>query len=782
MSYVRAFFRLLRHQPGLSLAAILTLGLGIALATTLSGIVYGLLLRPLPFPDADRLVAIRIEGGAIDAGRFRQWEEHAAAFENLAAYSMSYFFVTGTTGGTQAHPGAEITLGFLDLLPVSPSRGRLFLPEDMVPGAAPVALVSHRVWHELFGGRPDILGQPLRINRELHTVVGVMPRGFAFPHSQEVWRPLILPSGVAPGQGPSVEVVGRLRQGTTISQAAKSLNRWEESPRVRVEQFVDAHTDPRVRRALPLMGMAVLGILLIACVNVALLFLVRVLRQRHELAVAAALGAGRLRLPMRTVTEILGITGLGTLVGLGLAQGGIRLFQASMEPAGVFEPFWAQVQLDPAVVGFTLLIAVAASLLAAALPILHIQRTDPAAILREYSAGGSSRGVGRLSRALVLVELVLACSLLVPAGLMVVSVHELRGDVEGFDAEDLLTARVSIFQDEEAAGDGSLSFFQELTETLEADRRVERVAFASSIPTRGSFWSPLVVEGSVEATPERVRWLVVSDGLFEALDVPILVGRGLAKTDIALFSNVAVVNTSFADRFFPGQSSIGRRFQFPRDEAPWITIVGVVPDLVMGDVGDAQGQAAVYLPLAQNPRSSMEMVIEATSSRPASLISTLETSVAEIDPLATVFFTRPMDEVLHRRHWLHEALAAVFSVFGVVALLLSAVGLGGIVALAARSRRREYGIRLALGARPTGIVGNVLRSAALQTAVGLGIGLMLAVAIARLVASRVFGVDAWEPAVYLGVIVALFVATTSATLVPAIRAARTSPSEVLREP
>lgn len=782
MTYARAFTRLLRRQPGLSLLAVLTLGLGIGLATVLFSIVYGLVLRPLPFPDADRLVAVQLDGGSVDAGSFRRWEEEAATFEEMAAFSMSYFFVTGTTGGTQTHAGAEVTADFLKLVRVSPVIGRPLLPEDMVPGAAPVAVISHQVWQDLLGGRADVLGQSVRINRILHTVIGVMPRHFEFPHSQGVWRPLALSGVSAPGQGPSVEVVGRLREGVETSQAEQELARLADAKGVNVEPFVRAHTDRRVRRALPLMAVAVLGVLLIACVNVANLFLVRVLRQRHELAVAAALGADRFRMPARILGEILGLTGLGAILGLILAQAGIWMFNAAMEPAGVFDAFWAEVKMEPTVALFTLPVAIVACALAAALPILHVLRTEPAAVLREHSGGSSSPIVGLVSRGLVLTEVALACGLLVLAGLMIESVANLRGPEEGFDSKDLLTARISIFQDAEMDADGALAFFNELTDALEADRRIERVGFATSIPTRGSFWSPLNVEGGVESSPERIRWLVVSDGFFEALDVPILAGRDIERTDIALFPEVAIINQSFADRFFPGRSPVGRRLRFPGDDTPWKTIVGVVPNLTMGDVDDEQSPAAVYLPLAQEPRSSMEAVLEVTHGEPASLIPTLESKVTEVEPLATVFYAMPMDEVLRRRHWLHEALATSFTVFGLVALVLSAVGLGGIVAVVARSNRRAHGIRLALGASPGRILSAVLRSALLQATIGLGIGLILAAFLARWISSQVFGVEAWEPTVYGGVVLVLLVTTILAVLAPAIRAAKTEPKEVLREP
>lgn len=780
MNPFRALSRLFRRQPGLSLLAILTLGVGIGLATVMFSIVYGLVLRPLPFPGSDRLVAVQVEDDPIRTGRFLQWQRESRSFETLAAHSSVYAYVTGTQGGTRTYGGAEISPDLLELTGVSPILGRLPTPEDSEPGAHPVAWISHRVWQELFGERPDVLGQPVRIRREIHTVVGVLPEGFRFPQIHDVWTPLTLPYDLNAEEGEWVELVGRLRPGVSPVEAEGELRSGlRNGADVRVESFVPAHTDPMVRRAVPLMGLAVLGVLAIACANVANLFLVRILRQRHELAVGAALGASRWRLAARTLGEILALTVLAGALGLLLAEGGIRLFNGLMEPTGAFEAFWAEVKMEPAVALFTIPVAVLACILAATLPWMRVLRTDPSTVLREHSGGSAGRGVGRVSRGLVVAEVALACGLLVLAGLTIQSVEDLRSTDHGFDSTDLLTARVSLAQDPEVDDDRSRGFFDRLARRLEADGRVERVGFASSIPTRVSFWSPWTLEGGGDL-PERIRWLVVSDGYFDALDLDVVAGRGLAETaGSSEDPKVVVVNASFAGSRAFG-NPLGRKIRIGGDDAPWRTIVGIVPDVTMGQLGDEESQAMVYLPLSQNPRPSMEMLVE-TRGDPDSLIPTLEASVRSVEPLATVFYSMSMEEVLRRRHWLHEALATLFSVFGLVALGLSAVGLGGVVAVLARSRRREHGIRLTLGAAPSRILRGVLGSALLQTVLGLGIGWTLAVALARLVASRVFGVVTWAPGVYGGVTLALLLAGVSAAWVPAIRAARTEPREVLRE-
>ncbi len=784
MTSIQAIVRLFRRHSGLSLLSILTLGLGIGLATVLFSIVYGLVLRPLPFPGGDRLVAVQLEGDRIPAGRFLRWREETAAFEILAAHSSVYSYVTGTEGGTRTYAGAEISPDFFRLVDISPALGRSPTPEDSKPGAVPVAWVSHQVWQEAFGGRPDVLGQSVRISRELFTVVGVMPEGFQFPQIHGVWMPLTLSSDLAPDEGRAVEVVGRLGEGVSPAQAQEELNLrlrgmdvapGTPAPTVRVEPFVAAHTDPTLLRTVPLMALAVLGVLLIACVNVANLFLGRILEQRHELAVAAALGASRFRLAVRTLGEILVITTLAGLLGLLLAQGGIRLFNGLMEPAGVFRTFWAQVKMEPAVALFTVPVAMLACILAAVLPWIHVLRTDPAVVLREYSAG-SGHGVGPVTRGLVVAEVALACTLLILAGLMIHSVGALRAADYGFEPEDLLTARVSVAQDPDVDDERARAFFDTLAQTLETDGRLERVGFASSIPTRVSFWAPLAMEGGLEG-PERIRWLVVSEGYFDALDVEILTGRLVVESEGD--SEAVLVNASFA-ALFPGQVLLGRKVKLGGDDAPWRTVVGVVQDVTMGPLGEEESQAMVYLPLSQMPRPSMEMLVE-TKGDPVSLIPTLEASVRALDPLATVFYVIPMEEVLRRRHWLHEALAALFTVFGFVALTLSVVGLGGVIAVIARSRRWEYAIRLALGAEPSRILAGVLGSAVLQAGLGLGVGLGLAIGLSRIVSSRVFGVETSEPTIYVGVVLVVLLAAVLASLTPAIRAARTDPGKVLRE-
>lgn len=784
MTSIQAIVRLFRRHSWLSLLSILTLGLGIGLATVLFSIVYGLVLRPLPFPEADRLVAVELEDDRIPLGRFLQWQEETTSFEILVAHSSAYSYVTGTQGGTRTYGGAQISPDFLKLVEVSPEVGRPPSPDDSQPGAVPVAWISHRVWQELFEGRPDVLGQPVRISSELYTVAGVMPEGFRFPQIHDVWTPLTLSPGLAPDEGRSVNVVGRLAEGVSPTQAQEELNLrlrgmdeapGTPAPGVRVQPFVAAHTDPTLLRTVPLMALAVLGVLLIACVNVANLFLGRILEQRHELAVAAALGASRFRLAARTLGEILAITTLAGLLGLLLAEGGIRLFNGLMEPAGVFRAFWAQVKMEPAVAFFTVPVAILACILAAVLPWIHVLRTDPAVVLREYSAG-SGHGVGPVTRGLVVAEVAVACSLLILAGLMIHSVGTLLAADYGFEPEDLLTARVSVAQDPDVDDERSRAFFETLAQILEADGRVESVGFASSIPTRVSFWAPLAMEGGLEG-PERIRWLVVSQGYFDALDVEILTGRMVVEGEGD--SEVVLVNASFA-ALFPGQVLLGRKVKLGGDDAPWRTVVGVVQDVTMGPLGEEESQAMIYLPLSQMPRPSMEMLVE-TKGDPASLIPTVEASIRELDPLATVFYVMPMEEVLRRRHWLHEALAALFTVFGFVALTLSVVGLGGVIAVIARSRRWEYAIRLALGAEPSRILAGVLSSAVLQAGLGLGVGLVLAAGLSRIVSSRVSGVETSEPTIYVGVVLVVLLAAVLAALAPAILAARTDPRKVLRQ-
>lgn len=792
---LRSSLRLLRREPGLSLLCVLTLSLGIALCTTLFSILQGVIFRPLRVEGGDRLYSIGLnrpfgEGSSwlVDPALFAAWRERQGAVEHLAAFRMHYAFVSGDHG-TRTYGAAEVTPEFFELLGVTPLVGRTFEPGE---GEDPVALVSSQVWRDLFEGDAPVIGASLVIDRQPRTVVGVLPADFAFPVNQHVWLPARLPSSVTPGTEEPVLVIGKLRPGTSRGQARDELTaaitvapelrklRQGEGTKVAIEPYVVAHTDQRFRlAATPMLG-AVLGVLLIACSNVTVLFLARAVRRSRQAAIAVAVGATRSRLVAQVFVESLVLSLLGGAVGLALAGGGVALFNRIMEPSDFLQGFWIDVRLDPQAVLFVLALTVLTAVLAGILPALWVSATDPGRALRGGGTGGiSGRSASRKGRALVIAELAVTCALLIAAALMAQTIFSLRSVDPGFDEHGVLTGRVSIAQRPNSDPASSLRFFRELDARLERLPNVRRVAFASTMPTRGSFWGDVEIEGGQDAEPQRTRWLVVSPGFFDVFDVGLIEGRDFEPIDI-LTPEVAIVNQTFADRFMDGDHVLGRRLRLQHvREGRWFAVVGVVPDLLMGTVGDKRSEAAVYLPHMALPRASMEVAVK-THGSPISIARVLEREVADTDPLATSFYIMTMEEILNRRHWVYDAFARLFAVFGLVAFALSTIGLYGTLSYNSRSRLREYGVRLALGARPIDLLRGVVQMALVQVGIGLLLGIVLAALLAKLLSTLLFGVTPWSLSAYVLVAALMFGAGLAAAIRPARRAARTDPTAVLR--
>jgi putative ABC transport system permease protein len=793
ISAFRFGLRRLWKYPAHSAVAVMTLALGIGLTTAMYAIVEGTFLRGLPFADADRIVRVErvaadgTPGAAFTAGDVRLLRDGQASCDAFASW-IGFRLNLGAPGApSEPYNAGYATADLFRMTGIQPTLGRAFFPEDERPGAPAVVLLSGELWHQRFGGDPGVLGRTVRISGALATVVGVMPPGFRFPLNQYFWQPLHL--DLAERQNYPLQVVARLRKGVSLRRAdaeIRALGGHLPVPlgtapgfHVRILPFVEAYVDRELRSRQWLMLGAIFGVLLIACVNVAHLLLARAVDRAPEMAVRAALGAGRTRVGLELLAESLVLATAGGIAGLGIAQGAIALYRRLM--GNDIVSFWVDIRLDAPVFLFALGLTLLAALLAGALPALHAARSDPGEILKDQSRGSTGLRIGRFSRLLAVAEIALSCGLLVPTGLTVESLVKLARLDLSFPPDRVLTAGVSMdgrAYDSEAA---RRRYFEELGRRFTGLPGVRTLAFASVLPLERLVapTQPVTLEGRSDAGGAGARWASVSPQYFQLFGLRLLAGRLFSAADREGAPPVAVVSRSFAERFFPGRSPLGQRLRTGGTDHPWRTVVGVVPDLALGGLDGDPSQPAMYFPWDQVPVWGGALAIR-TSGPPAALVATLRRQAAAVDPDTPLAGVATLDEVLHGVAEPYTRAAALFGLLGGCALFLAAVGLYGVMVFAVARRTREIGVRMTLGARSADVRRLVLRSGLAQLAAGVALGLLLAAALARLLASSLFQVRTWDPAVFVLAPAVLVAAGLLACLLPARRAARVNPMESLR--
>ena len=783
--------RLWKH-PAHSAVAALTLGLGIGLTAAMYAIVDGTFLRGLPFPEGDRI--FRIERSQPDArGIFpfqaREIQELRGAqtsFDLLAAWCG--FRLNLSSAGEPAEPynAGYATADLFVMTGVQPVLGRSLRPEDELPGAPAVVLLSGELWRDRFGADPGVLGRTVRVSGSPATVVGVMPVGFRFPLNQYFWLPLRLDE--AERQGYPIQAVGRLKTGISPERARAELETLTRhlprlsapgEERVSVVPFIQGYVDEELRsRQLVMLG-AVFGVLLIACVNVANLLLARSVERTPEIAVRAALGSGRLRVAGLLLAESMTLAMAGGLLGLGIARGAIGLYRRLM--GDEIPSFWVDVRLDARVFLFLLGATLLASLIVGCLPALRAARTAPGEILKDQSRGSTSLRLSRFGRALAILEIALSCALLVPTGLTVKSLTNLARIDPGFPPEEVLTAQVSVYGGAYESEGARRRYYRELGRRLAGLAGARAVAFASGLPLGGRSGPalPVTVEGRSAPEPLGAGAVSVSPAYFEIFGLRRLAGRTFLASDRADAPPVAVVSRAFARRLFPGQSPLGRRIRAGGPDRPWRTIVGVVPELSLGGLEGDRPPAALYFPWEQSGAGSGSLVARMAGPAPA-LIAAIRREAVAVDPEAPVWGFATFGELLGDVARPYTRAGALFGLFGAVGLFLAALGLYGVMAFAVSRRTREIGLRMALGAHAADVRRLVLRAGAVQLGAGIALGLGLAALLSRLLAASLYQVRPWDLEVYALAPAVLAVTGLLACLLPARRAARVDPMESLR--
>jgi predicted permease len=793
---LRYAVRSLRKSPGFTLVALLTLALGIGANTAIFSVVNGVILRPLPYPQPEQLryLGWQWKNGsttsALTAYQFQYWRDNARSFTGAASFDQHAAEVAG--GGFAQ--GLRGTDDFLAVLGVKPALGRGFLPEENRPGGPRAVLLSDALWRSRMGADPRAVGRTLTLDGEAHTVVGVLPPTFRFPQAPD-WAEFVMPRRPVvdrEDEGHNSTVVARLRPGVTPRQAEAEMAALSERFRRENPDLAGAGEGVRLvdygsmylgglRTVLWVLLGAVGVVLLIACVNVANLLLARAARRQREMAVRAAVGAGRGRIVRQVITEGVVLALLAGAAGLAV---GMAMVRALLALAPQLLPRTEEIGLDARVLGFTLLVALGTGVVAGLASALPATRTDLAGVLRGTSQPG---GRGRGARVLVAAEAALAVVLLVGAGLLAGSLARMSRVDIGFRTEQLLTARVRHVPEGYGTGARAAQFAAQVMERVQGTPGVVSVAAVSAIPFQRGMNIPVTVEGRPDASEGAIEWRAVTPGYFRTLGIPLAAGRDFAATDAAA-APVIAVNESAAREYWPGRTPLGGRLVVGAMNGKPIPGLADAPREIVGVVGDIRDvqrdlppRRTVFVPLAQVPdafASLPALVVRTTD--PASASAALRQAIREVDPRMPEPELRMMDEVVGATMAQSRFNTLLMGSFAAVAMLLTGVGIFGVVSYTVRQRTREIGVRMALGARQADVLGTVVRQGIRPALIGLGIGLVASAGLSRLVAGMLYEVSPTDPLILGAVSVLLVGVALLASYLPARRAARVDPMVALR--
>lgn len=790
--------RMLRRSPMFTVVAIVTLALCVGANTAIFTLVNAVLLRPLPYPNSDRMVWVReylphIKNELVIGPDYVNWRDRSRSFEKIAAYTNDNFNVSGI-GQPVRVEAAQVTSTFFPLFHTQMGLGRPFVANEDVPNAPPTAILTHGFWQNHFGGASDAVGKSLLLNGTSYAIVGVLPQGFRFPDDEikpDILIPLPLPTyNPADNSFLNVSVVGLLSKDASAQGAIAELDVLSQQLHraAKPDEFLEGmttritplqeHLVGDTRRSLLVLLVAVGFVLLIGCVNIANLQLVRASGRERELAVRTALGASRLRLTRQLLTENVLLALAGGAAGFFLATwlvNAIRKLQLDMLPSVV------EIRADGHVFAFTLLVTIMTGLAFGAAPAILYTRKDPGSRLHSGSRASSGIGQRRLSNVLVIFEMALALVLLVGAGLLVRTLTGLLRSDPGFDAKHLLTAQIVLAENKYPHSSERLRFFDALLPRLLALPGVQGVAAGSSLPLAGHVMHGTVrVEGQAEVPPALAPSLFI-DGIspeyFQTMRMTVLKGRTFVAEDSRRDPPSAVIlNQSAAAKLFPGQDAVGKRMKM-YSETDWAEIVGVVSD-VRDNGLDEDNSPQMYMPLRFAPRIS-KIALRATGD-PAELASSLRTAVAAVDSDQPVFDVITMEDRVAESLVARRFNTWLLSGFALLALILAGVGIYGVVSYAVAQRNHEIGIRMALGADRRQVLQLVLRGGTWLALAGIGFGIVGALALGRFIKGLLYGVDAADAITLISVSALLLLTALTASFIPARRASNVDPIVALR--
>ncbi len=809
--------RMLIKKPGFAFVAIITLALGIGANTAIFSVVNGVLLRPLPYDEPNRLVflyehATGFNEMSISYPNFTDWRAQNQVFEKIGVYNRDNYNLTGG-GEVERLRAAQMSADAFDVLRVQPALGRVYSSEEDKPGANPVVVLSHGLWQRRFGGETNIIGRSLTLNDRNYTVIGVMPQGFQFPTRVEMWVPAGPLSDQWTGRGrhPGLFAVARLKPGVTLEQARADMNNVTAALE---KQYPDSNKGHGatiipllenyvrdVRQALYVLLGAVGFVLLIACANVTSLMLARAATRQKEMAVRAALGAGRWRIVRQLLTESVLLSIFGGGLGLLLAQWGVTAILA-ISPTGAI-PRVAEIGLDKSVLLFTAAVALLTGLLFGLAPALQASRPDLQETLKETARGTTGRRHW-LRSAMVVTEIALTLILLVGAGLMIRSFFRLQQVNPGFSAESTLSFAVALpeknYPDTEP--DKRISFFNQVREKIEALPGVQAVGLSSGLPlgNNGSQWSFTVV-GPPPPPPEQMpsmEFCIADAGYFETMRIPLRRGRWFNEQDnrahlkpedlqgkdasdqFQAGLRSIIIDEDFARRHWPNEDPIGKQVRLGRgNDDPVLTVVGVVGRVKMDGLRNDSEFVQGYFPFRQFPSTNMVFTVR-TQIVPEQLIATVRQQVQAVDPNQPIYDVRTLAEIRAESVAPERLNLILLGIFAAVALVLALVGIYGVISWSVTERTHEIGVRMALGANMGDVLKLVIGHGMKLVGAGIGLGLVGALLLTRLMTALLFGVSATDPLTFASIALLLVAVALLACLIPARRATKVDPMIALR--
>ncbi|HEY7292985.1 MAG TPA: ABC transporter permease [Vicinamibacterales bacterium] len=826
---VRIGFRVLLKDRAFSLLAIVVLALGICSVTTMFSVVNGTFLRGFSFPNAARLASANFidpsssnffgVNGQVSTMDFEEIRPVQTSFERLAAYLNGSTVNVTIDGRPQRYTGAYVTEDFLPSLGVAPIMGRDFTADDNRSGAEKVALIGYGVWQRDFGATREIVGKRVRINGKSATIVGVMPVGFAFPTNEELWLPLFSEFPPRPRSDPASvnpALLGLLKPGVSLDQAnaefttlAKRLA--EAYPATnkqfntgQVQRLIETFTPRVIRSTLYTMLGFCVGVLLISCVNVMNMQFGRATLRAKELAIRSSLGATRARLIRQMLTESVLVTSVGASIGVGMAYLSTAWLQRTIRALDNPPPSYIRFDVDAVVLAFTVAAAALAAVSSGLLPAWMASRSQASAVLRDGGRTSTSRRVALVTRGLVVFQIVVTCVLLIGSLLQVRSILNQQTIDYGYDTSGLMTARMGLMDGDYPSNDARKLFYDRLVRDLNDSPQFAAAALTNRFRMVFSGNSAVEIEGNQykeNRDRPRANFEQITPAFFGVTNQKMLEGRAFSGDELDSKLPVAIVNAAFARKHFDGESAMGRRFRTSINNGtqfgPWRTIVGVVTTIrMLGPFNNPNvDDSGFYVPFYSNAAgpatpgpfiSQFATVI--VKPRPGQQIDTLASvlrrEVQKADPNLPLYFVGTPHSQLDGFVAQNRIIATMFTIFGLVAIVLASVGVYGVMSFAVSQRRQEFGVRMALGANTRRILRMVLNQGMVQLTIGLALGLGLALALAVAAADGIqnilFGVSGRDPVAYLGVAALVTVVSLIATLVPAFRATRVDPMIALR--
>jgi putative ABC transport system permease protein len=794
-SDLRFALRMILAHRWFSLAVVVTLALGIGLNTMVFTLINAALFKPVPVPGGSRLVAVVTRTPGDNDQRLSypdllDYRTQARSFAALEGASDQEGVLGEPGNPSQAYHLERATTGVFSMLHIRPVLGRDFLPSDALPNAAPVLIVGYTIWQERYAGSPSAIGRQVRVNETPATIIGVMPKGFMFPTTVDMWMPLAPTPNDLKRDNRQLQVFGLLQPGAELPAAQAELSgiahrlaaqysATDKNTTALVMSFHERYNGGNIKMIFILMLASVGFVLLIACANVANMMLSRSIARQREMSIRAALGASRWRVVRQLLIESVLLSVLGGLAGLGLAVLGVRWFDLATSSVG--RPYWVQFTMDYSVCGYFAALCILTGLLFGMVPALRSSRPDLNQVLQEGARSvGRHRG-GMFSAVLVVFQFALTLVLLTGAGIFVHSLLKTLDTNQSVPARQLMVARLQLPQDHYKNLAARQRFYDQLLPRLRALPGVTSASFTSNPPGLGSAETHIEVEHERVNDPAHrpvVAFVTASPGYFSTIRLPLLLGRDFDALDGAPSRQSAILTREAAQHFWPGQSALGKRFRLFDDQGKpgdWIAVVGVTANLVQ-DLTVQDPKPLLFVPIQQEDWGGTSLVVESTANPTAAVRAAVQNLDQDL-PLRDVFI---LNAAVEHQTWYLHLFSKVFMGFAIIALLMAAVGIYAVLAQATSRRTQEIGVRMALGASLRNIMMLVMRRGLWQILAGLALGLAAAFPAARLMASLPIGVSPTDPTVFLAVAALLAAVGLFACWLPAHRASRLDPVKAIR--